>query len=193
MIKFFSYDSQKNKVIINQPEILLVKEFADLWTDERNKCPEDPDGHLKLKGFKELIYIYIAIDWSAPGSKDTPANRHKGAVEASGLTPEELRDETLLAACRKYKELQDASSVVGKMVETYTNKLHEMRIFIESIDFNERSETTGMPIFKTKDMLSEMQTLSKALDALKDLEDRYKAEQEEATGLRGNKRPGMYD
>jgi hypothetical protein len=79
------------------------------------------------------------------------------------------------------------------MVETYTNKLHEMRIFIESIDFNERSETTGMPIFKTKDMLSEMQTLSKALDALKDLEDRYKAEQEEATGLRGNKRPGMYD
>ena len=55
----------------------------------------------------------------------------------SGLTPEELRDETLLAACRKYKELQDASSVVGKMVETYTNKLHEMRIFIESIDFNE--------------------------------------------------------
>jgi len=72
------------------------------------------------------------------------------------LTPEELKDETLLAACRKYKELQDASSVVGKMVETYTNKLHEMRIFIESIDFNERSETTGMPIFKTKDMLSEM-------------------------------------
>lgn len=193
MIKFFSYDSQKNKVIINQPEILLVKEFADLWTDERNKCPEDPDGHLKLKGFKELIYIYIAIDWGAPGSKDTPANRHYGAVEASGLTPEELKDETLLAACRKYKELQDASSVVGKMVETYTNKLHEMRIFIESIDFNERSETTGMPIFKTKDMLSEMQTLSKALDALKDLEDRYKAEQEEATGLRGNKRPGMYD
>lgn len=193
MIKFFSYDSQKNKVIINQPEILLVKEFADLWTDERNKCPEDPDGHLKLKGFKELIYIYIAIDWGAPGSKDTPANRHKGAVESSGLTPEELKDETLLAACRKYKELQDASSVVGKMVETYTNKLHEMRIFIESIDFNERSETTGMPIFKTKDMLSEMQTLSKALDALKDLEDRYKAEQEEATGLRGNKRPGMYD
>ena len=193
MIKFFSYDSQKNKVIINQPEILLVKEFADLWTDERNKCPEDPDGHLKLKEFKELIYIYIAIDWGAPGSKDTPANRHQGAVEASGLTPEELKDETLLAACRKYKELQDASSVVGKMVETYTNKLHEMRIFIESIDFNERSETTGMPIFKTKDMLSEMQTLSKALDALKDLEDRYKAEQEEATGLRGNKRPGMYD
>ena len=92
MIKFFSYDSQKNKVIINQPEILLVKEFADLWTDERNKCPEDPDGHLKLKGFKELIYIYIAIDWSAPGSKDTPANRHQGAVEASGLTPEELKE-----------------------------------------------------------------------------------------------------
>lgn len=193
MIKFFSYDSHRNTIIINEPEILLVKEFADLWTNERNACPEDPEGHKKLRGFKELIYIYIAIDWGAPGSKDTPGNRHRGAVEASGLTPEELKDEKLLAACRKYKELQDSSSVVGKMVETYTNKLHEMRIFIESIDFNERSETTGMPVFKTKDMLSEMQTLSKALDSLKDLEDRYKAEQDEASGLRGNKRAGMFD
>ena len=45
MIKFFGYDYQNNKITINQPEILLVKEFADLWTDERNKCSEDPDGH----------------------------------------------------------------------------------------------------------------------------------------------------
>ena len=193
MIKFFAYDTSKNKIIVNEPEILLVKEFADLWTNERNKCKEDPTGDKKLRGFKELIYIYMAIDWGAPGSKDTPANRHKYALEASGLTEEEFNDDFLRAACVKYRQLQDASSVTGKLVETYTNKLHEMRIFIESIDFNERSETTGMPIFKTKDMLSEMQTLSKALDALKDLEDRYKAEQEEATGLRGNKRPGMYD
>ncbi len=38
MIKFFAYDNVKNKIIINEPEILLIKEFADLWTNERNKC-----------------------------------------------------------------------------------------------------------------------------------------------------------
>ena len=29
MIKFFVYDTDKNEIIVNQPEVLLVKEFAD--------------------------------------------------------------------------------------------------------------------------------------------------------------------
>lgn len=194
MIKFFAYDNKENKIIINEPEILIVKEFADLWTNERNKCQEDPTGKQKLRGFKELIYIYMAIDWGAPGCKDTPANRHQYAMEASGLTEEEFNDPIFKAACRKYRELQDSSSIVGKLVETYTNKLHELRVFVESIDFNERSETTGMPVFKTREMLTEMQNLSKALDALKELEMRYKSEQEEASGLRGgNVTVGLFD
>lgn len=192
MIKFFAYDTSKNKIIVNEPEILLVKEFADLWTNERNKCKEDPTGDKKLRGFRELIYIYMAIDWGAPGSKDTPANRHKYALEASGLTEEEYNDEILRAACVKYRQLQDASSVTGKLVETYTNKIHEMRVFIDSIDYDERTDT-GMPIFKIKDTLAEMQNLTKALDALKDLENRYKEEQQEASGLRGDAVPGLFD
>ena len=89
MLKFFAYDTQSNKIVLNEPEILLVKEFADLWNDERNKCQEDPDGHLKLRAFKELLYIYMAIDWGAPGSKSTPAERREEAVRDSGLTEEE--------------------------------------------------------------------------------------------------------
>ena len=192
MIKFFGYDNQLNEITINQPEILLVKEFADLWTNERNKCPEDPDGHKKLRGFRELIYIYMAIDWGAPGSKDTPANRHIYAMEASGLTEEEYNDPVFRAACRKYRELQEKSSLVGTMVETYTNKIHQMNEFIKSIDYNERTDT-GMPIFKTKDTLDEMGRIDKALDALKSLEQKYKEEQDEVSGLRGDKVPGLFD
>lgn len=192
MIKFFAYDSERNNIIVNEPEILLIKEFADLWTNERNICEQDPTGEQKLRGFRELVYIYIAIDWNAPGSKDTPANRHKAALEASGLTDEEYNDPIFRAACNKYKELQDSSSVIGQVVATYTNKIHEMQEFIKSIDYNERSDT-GMPIFKIKDTLAEMQNLSKALDALKELENKYKAEQNENTGLRGDTTPGMFD
>lgn len=192
MIKFFSYDNQLNEITINQPEILLVKEFADLWTNERNKCKEDPDGHKKLRGFKELVYIYMAIDWGAPGSKDTPANRHIYAMEASGLTEEEYNDPVFRAACRKYRELQEKSSLIGTMVETYTNKIHQMNEFIKSIDYNERTDT-GMPIFKTKDTLDEMGRIDKALEALKNLEMKYKEEQDEVSGLRGDKTPGLFD
>lgn len=192
MIKFFAYDSAENKIIINEPEILLVKEFADLWTNERNICKEDPTGKKKLRGFRELIYIYMAVDWGAPGSKDTPANRHKYALEASQLTDEEYNDPAFKAACRKYQELQNSSSVIGQMAETYRNNIHKMKIFIDSIDYNERTDT-GMPVFRIKDTLTEMQNLSKALQALKELEAQYKEEQDEASGLRGDTSPGLFD
>lgn len=198
MIKFFAYDIAKNQIIVNEPEIFLVKEFADLWTNERNTCEEDPTGDKKLRGFKELVYIYMAIDWGAPGSKDTPANRRRYAKEASGLTDEDFdeddmpKDELFKAACAKYQQLQDSSSIVGGLRQTYINKIHEMQEFVKSIDYNERADS-GMPIFKIKDTLAEMQAISKALDSLKDLENRYKEEQQEASGLRGDTTPGMFD
>lgn len=194
MIKFFAYDSDLNKVTVNEPEILLVKEFADLWTNERNACPEDPEGHNKIRGFKDLTYIYFAIDWRSPVAKDTPENRRLLALEASGYTKEYVeQDEVLKAACRKYQELQDSSSVLGKLVETYTNNIHKMRVFVDNIDYTERNPDTGVPIFKIKDTLTEMQQIAKAIDALQELEAKYKEEQQNSTGLRGDTEAGMFD
>lgn len=198
MLNFFAYDINENKIIVNEPEIFITKEFADLWTNERNACEEDPTGHKKLKGFKELIYIYMAIDWRAPGSKDTPANRHAAALEASGLTPDQFDgnrvplDPVLKEACRKYAELQRLSSSVGILIETYQNEIHKINTFVASIDYNERNDS-GMPIFKIKDTLDQMQSLTKAMNALKELEAKFKEEQEEASGLRGDHQVGMFD
>ena len=192
MIKFFAYDAQENKIVINEPEVLLIKEFADLWTNERNQCKEDPTGKQKLRGFRELVYIYMAIDWGAPGSKDTPENRHKQALEASSLPEEEFNDPIFRAACKKYKELQDASSTIGPMIQMFRNKLFEIKIFIESIDYNERTDT-GMPVFKVKETFDAMQQLSKVMASLKQLEAEYKEEQDEISGLRGDTLPGAHD
>ena len=192
MIKFFAYDTTKNKIVVNEPEILLVKEFADLWTNERNVTPEDKDGHLKTRGFRELIYIYMAIDWGAPGSKDTPENRRQQALEASRLTEEELKDPVFLAACKKYQELQDSSSTIGPMIQMFRNKLYEIKVFIESIDYNERTDS-GTPVFKVKDTFDSMQQLSKVMTSLKQLEAEYKEEQDEVSGLRGDTMPGAHD
>ena len=192
MIKIFAYDSSKNEIIINEPEILLVKEFADLWTNERNKTKDDPDGHLKTRGFRELIYIYMAIDWGAPGSKDTPENRRQQALEASRLTEEELEDPVFLAACKKYQELQDSSSTIGPMIQMFRNKLYEIKSFIERIAYNERTDS-GTPVFKVKDTFDTMQQLSKVMTSLKQLEAEYKEEQDEVSGLRGDTMPGAHD
>ena len=67
-----------------------------------------------------------------------------------------------------------------------------MRVFIDSIDYSERKDS-GEPVFKIKDTLTEMQNLSKALQALQELEIKYKEEQQESTGLRGDATPGLFD
>lgn len=192
MLKFFAYDNNENKIIVNEPEILLIKEFQDLWTNDRNKCQEDPTGKKKLKSFRELIYIYLAIDWGAPGSKDTPENRKEAAIEASQLTKKELNDPILIAACKKYQELQDKSSTVGPMIQMFRNKLSEIKLFMESIDYNERTDN-GTPVFKVKETFEVMKQLSQVLESLKVLEAQYKEEQDELFGLRGDMRPGMFD
>jgi hypothetical protein len=66
-------------------------------------------------------------------------------------------------------------------------------VFIESIDYNERSETTGMPVFKVKETFDAMQQLSKVVASLKQLEAEYKEEIQETSGLRGDTTPGMFD
>ncbi len=59
----FTYDYVKREVILNEYEILLVKEFAALWDKDRNKTKEDPKGEFRTRAYKEFTYIYLMIDW----------------------------------------------------------------------------------------------------------------------------------
>jgi len=62
----FQYDDSVNRVELNMPEILLVKEFAELVKYDRNICKEDPKGLKCLKAFREFTYIWLALDWKSP-------------------------------------------------------------------------------------------------------------------------------
>ena len=64
----FQYDNVRNKVELNLPEILLVREFAELMKCDRNICTNDPKGQYGLRAFREFTYIYLAICWKSPYS-----------------------------------------------------------------------------------------------------------------------------
>jgi hypothetical protein len=70
-MKFFLFDNVNNSVVVNEPEILLVKEFSELWTNDRNKTKADPTGLKKSRAFRELTYIWLMCDWSSPYSDYT--------------------------------------------------------------------------------------------------------------------------
>ena len=92
MSKWFQYNQTLGKVELDETELLLIKEFRDLLDSNRNKSKTDPKGEHKERAFKELSYIYLAIDWNSPYHNYDEQDRHEAAIDDSGLTENEFND-----------------------------------------------------------------------------------------------------
>lgn len=186
----FQYDNMRNRVELNMPEILLVKEFSELVKCERNICKEDPKGIQGLRAFREFTYIWLAIDWKSPYSDFSERERHQEALNDSGITEEEFNNPEFRAACRKYRQLQESNRSI-KMLQAAQNTVDNFIDYFNTVvDLSER-DANGKPVFKTKDIISEISSLSKVHEELKILEGQVKKEMMETTSIRGGATDGF--
>lgn len=174
-MKVFTYNEHTNSVEIEEPALLLIKEFKDLFGTERNKCAEDPGGTRKLRAFREFTYIWLMLDWKSPYADDGEQQRHKEVMADAGLTEEEFDDPLFRAACRKYRELQESSTVM-KLYLAVQNMTTKFIDYFNSVDPTERDAMTGKPIFKVKDIMQEISLLPELKDKLKAFEEEVKKE-----------------
>lgn len=171
----FVYDNVNNRLEINEPEILLTKEFKDLYDRDKSKN--------KSKFWKELTYIYLAIDWKSPYSQYSEQERHEEAINDSELTEQEFNDPIFREACRKYKNLQDSNKSV-KLLKAARSAADQFIDYFETIiDLNERDQN-GKPVFSAEKVMKEMGMLNKVHEELIDLENRVKKELAEKSTLR---------
>lgn len=184
MNKFFDYSEKLGKVVLDDSQLLLVKEFSNLLEIERNKCKEDPTGLQKLRAFKELTYIYLAIDWRSLYSGYSNQEKHEAALKDSGLTEEEFNDPIFRAACRKYVAIQDSNRYVRLLqsAEEVTDKIID---YFHNIDLQEQDEQ-GKYLVKVSDVQKAMENASKQIETLKMIESLVKKELAEQSTLRGN-------
>ena len=189
MIKVFQYNDRIGRVELAVPEILLVTEFSELMKDDRNKCTEDTTGKLKLRAFREFTYIYLAIDWLSPYADFLSQEKHQLALKDSKLTVDEYNDPVFRAACRKYKEIQESTRSI-RLLQAAQDTIDKFIDYFHNIDPEERDVQTGKPIFKVKDIMAEVSSLSKVLDELRTLEGMVKKEIAEASSLRGGYEDG---
>lgn len=182
--KIFQYDNVRNRVELNVPEILLVREFSELMKIERNKCKEDPKGTLGLRAFREFTYIWLAIDWSSVYSDYDEQERHREALNDSGLTEEEFNNPEFRAACRKYRELQESNRAIKMLKAAQTTVDNFIDYFTTIVDMNER-DANGKPIFTGKNIADEISKLDGVYEALVIMEGRVKKQLSEASSIRG--------
>ena len=190
MLHIFQYNNVYGQVEIDKAEVLLISEFAALMDNKRNICKEDKTGEQHLRAFKELTYIWLALDWGSFYAEYTEQERHQEALKDSGLTEEEFNDPTFRAACRKYRQLQD-SNLALRTLGAARVTINKFIDYFQNLDPEERDEQTGKPIYKVKDIIAEISNMSKVLDELKTLEGIAKREMQEQSQIRGNATEGF--
>ena len=141
----FVYNNQTNRVELNTPEILLVKEFSELLSPARNKCKEDPKGVLGLRAFREFTYIWLAICWKSIYSEYDEQERHLESLKDANLTEEEFNNPEFRAACRKFKQIQESNLSI-KMLKAAQETVNKFIEYFNSVDPLERDEMTGKPV-----------------------------------------------
>lgn len=184
MLHIFQYDNAKDRVTLNKPEILLIKEFKELMDDERNICDEDPKGSKHLLAYKEFTYIWLALDWQSFYSDYSEQERHQAALQDSQLTREQFNDPKFRAACRRYRDIQE-SIISIKLLKSSQEMVNKFIDYFHSLDPQERDPQTGKPIWKVKDIQAELTNLPKVIDQLKQVEGYVKKEMQEQSQLRG--------
>lgn len=187
--KIFQYDNVRNRVELNVPEILLVREFAELMEHERNKCPEDPSGRLGFRAFREFTYIWLAISWDSIYADYTEQERHQEALRDASMTEEEFDNPEFRAACRKYKEIQNSNRSI-KMLHAAQAMVDKFIDYFETADPLERDEQTGKPVFKVKDIQAEMKNLIDVHETMVQLESQVKKQISETSTIRAGARNG---
>lgn len=189
--KVFSYDPLTKTLELNQPELLLIQEFKDLLELDRNKCEEDPTGVYKLKAFRELTYIYLALNWRSPYSQYDEQERHEEALADAQITEEEFNDPVFRSACRKYRKIQDSNQSIRLLEAARLAASQFIEYFSEIINLAERDQN-GKPVFSAEKVMKEMAQLSKVHEQLTILEAQVKQEMEVSSGTRAGVQKG-YD
>ena len=180
----FVYNNQINRVELNTPEILLVKEFATLLKPERNKCKEDPSGLLGLRAFREFTYIWLAICWKSIYADYDEQERHQEALRDAEMTDEEFNNPEFRAACRKFKAIQESNKSI-RLLHSANSMVDKFIDYFENADPMERDEQTGKPIYKVKDIQAEMKNLIDVHSTMVELENQVKKQITEKSSIRG--------
>ncbi len=190
-MQIFIFDNVTNTLQIDDYSILLIKEFANLWNPERNKCKEDKTGNKRLKAYKEFTYIYLVLDFKSPYFKSPIKDRQEAALIDSGLKEKDLEDPEFIAAYKKYEELQDADPILTSIKVAYRT-LYKYQIYLDNIDFTE-TDVDGKPIHKCADVLKSISEISKMRTTLQELEQTHKTNLAAQSKVRGDVELGAFD
>lgn len=144
------------------PSIVEIKEFKELV--KRKKLIEgDKRGDKKLRNIRELAYIYHLCSHKSPYAQFDESIREKEVIDAIFRDEEWKPDEVVLAAKKKYIELNKTHSLL--ILESAYEAVHKLIKYFKEVNLvGEESESA-------KDLISNLANVGKVVEGLDKLKE----------------------
>lgn len=162
--------------------IMLIPEFAELWTLKYNKGAGDVDGRKRTRGKAELSYLYFFCDYRSEFSELSMSERKEAALNAAGLPEDYGISGTLTAAKDKYLEMQETREL--KLLKSAYGTIDKLRDYFESVTIDDKN---------AKSVLESLAKMGTVLTGLKKLEEQVRKQEQKEGGIRGDSEKGFLD
>lgn len=198
MQKIFIYDAVTGEFILNEPELKLIREFNDLWLVAKQRCGcidvnDNGIGHgnseaiMKYANYCKFVYLYS--DYASPYRDYPEDDKRIQAAYDCYLTTEESVMEQFSAACGKWDEIQSKDRNV-RILKAGQRQVDELiSYFSEEGKLNQKKD--GKPVYKAKDIMSELREIGSISDELDRHEERVRLGDSSQSDIRGGAVEGL--
>lgn len=157
------FDFKSGSVVLTA-EILLIKEFDDLWKRDKKRC------------LQELKYIYLAYSHDS----DNPYRHYEDSLKIERAEQDVFQkkykpDSLVKKAIEKFIEIQE-SSISMRLYIAAKKALDKVISYLDTVDFS-LLDNNGKPIYDINKLTKTLEGTGSLLKSLKDLEDRVRMEQ----------------
>lgn len=137
---------------------------------------------------KSLAYIYFMVDYRSPYAV-YEYNDRKKQVKNSIFDKKWKADNKVEAACIKYAELMETSSV--KLLKAARESVIKLEKYFRDIDLS-MMDDNGKPIFHAKDLINNLEKMGKVVEGLNRLEELVRKEEQVNNSNRGGVEVNKY-
>jgi hypothetical protein len=180
-MKLFKLDAEYN-VIPEKETVMMVPEFAVLWTLKYNKNERDSDGRKRYRGHAELQYLYFFCDYQSEFAELSDPERKEAALNSAGLPDEYRLSPELIAAEEKYAFMQETREL--KLLKSAYGTIDKLREYFDDVVVDDKN---------AKSLIDNIAKLGQVLEGLEKLEDRVKKKESKSGGHRGNAEKGFLE
>jgi hypothetical protein len=180
-MKLFKLDNEYN-VMPEKDTVMMVPEFAILWTLRYNKTEKDHDGRKRFRARAELQYLYFFCDYQSEFAELSDPERKESALDSAGLSDDYKLSPELIEAEQKYFFMQETREL--KLLKSAYGTIDKLREYFDDVVIDDKN---------AKSLIDNLSKLGATLEGLEKLESRVKKKESKAQGHRGNADKGFLD